>query len=132
MDLASKRAASITTSSALSAPSSPSGSTVRSTWSAIAVRVVAHRPGTLAAAACSRANARSMGSPVRCSSPSVYSSTVSPGSGAISTLGASQQASMPSGADSEVSTNSVRRSPMISGGACPAPARTILRRAGSQ
>lgn len=88
--------------------------------------------GRRMAAACRRAKARSIGSPVRCSRPSVYSSTVSPGSGLNSTLGASQQASMPSGADSDVSTNSVRLSPITSGGLCPAPARTTLRRAGSQ
>ncbi len=39
---------------------------------------------------------------------------------------------MPRGADSEVSTNSVRRAPITSGGLCPAPASVILRRAGSQ
>ena len=39
---------------------------------------------------------------------------------------------MPSGADTEVSTNSVRRSPTSSGGQCPAPASVILRSAGSQ
>ena len=73
-----------------------------------------------------------MASPVRCSNPSVYSRTVSPASAWNSTLGASQQASIPRGADSDVSTYSVRRSPITSGGLCPAPASVILRSAGSQ
>ncbi len=39
---------------------------------------------------------------------------------------------MPSGADTDVSTNSVRRSPISSGGVCPAPASVSLRSEGSQ
>ena len=57
----------------------PSGSTVRSTWSTSASGSARTRPRDAGrGAACSRAKARSIGSPVRCSSPSVYSSTVSP------------------------------------------------------
>ncbi len=56
---------------------------------------------------------------------------MSPRSAVNSTPGASQQESMPSGAESEVSTNSAPYLVTSTGGQWPAPARVTRRSSGS-